>query len=256
VRPRILLVDDNEDFLDSTKDVIEDEGYEVFTAISGEEAVGEVESRAFDVVIMDIKMPGMNGVEAFIEMKKHSPNIKVIFCTAYIVESTIRQALREGAQAVLNKPFEMDDLLDTIEKILEGRPRCKILIADRDEHFCDRLSHLLSAHGYDAVAALFGPEAITKAVESDFDVLVLDHGLPLLDGIEVYRKIKSLQPNITAVITGNVREMNSKTFKDFKRQSGIVSVKKPIDENQLIDLLQQLCMIEHGNNHSMERSRS
>lgn len=244
--PRILLVDDNEDFLDSTKDVIEDEGYEVITATSGEEAVRKAEAYTLDVVVMDIKMPGMNGVQAFIEMKKHRPDVNVIMCTAYIVESTIRQALSEGARAVLNKPFEMDLLLRTIEKVLEGGPRCKILIADRDEHFCRRIDQFLCAQGFETATALYGPEALAKAGEVDFDVVILDIGLPLLDGVTVHSKIKTLLPDLTAsIITGSAVEMNSKTVRDLKRQRGIVSMKKPFDEATLYDLLQHLCLMDH-----------
>ena len=112
---KILLVDDNEAFLDSAMDVLEMEGFDVTTASSGEEGVRKVRSGSFDVVLMDIKMPGLNGVEAFIEMKKHHPNIRVIICTAYMIDDLIRQARREGAFAVLNKPFEIDLLLKTIE---------------------------------------------------------------------------------------------------------------------------------------------
>ena len=244
--PRILLVDDNEDFLDSTKDVIEEEGYEVITATSGEDAVLKAEDLSFDVVVMDIKMPGMNGVEAFIEMKKHRPDVKVIMCTAYIVESTIRQALSEGARAVLNKPFEMDLLLGTIERVLADTPRCKILIADRDERFCNRISEFLCAQGFDTATALYGPEAVAKASEVDFDVIILDIGLPLLDGIAAHHKIKVLLPHLTAsIITGSAKEMDSGTVRELKRQRGIVSMKKPFDEAELFDLLQHLCLIEH-----------
>ncbi len=248
--PRILLVDDNEDFLDNIKDVFEDEGYEVLTATSGEGAVQQVKTRSVDVVVMDIKMPGMNGVEAFIEMKKFSPGVKVIMCTAYIVEATIRQALREGAQAVLNKPFEMDVLFRTIETVLEGGPPCNILVADRDEEFCNRLSDYLNAQGYHTVTALYGPEAVTKACETSFNVLVLDKGLPLLDGIEVYHQIKKMQPNlIAAIITGHANEIDSKTLRELRRQPGVVSMKKPFDEAQLVYLLQDLCLTErHGDN--------
>jgi two-component system, NtrC family, response regulator HydG len=118
VKARILLVDDNEAFLDSTKDVLEDEGYEVVTAPSGEEAIRQVEAGDFHIVVMDIKMPGLSGVEAFVEMKKRRAKVKAIMCTAYIVESLIKKALAEGAVAVLNKPFEMDLLLRTIEQSL------------------------------------------------------------------------------------------------------------------------------------------
>jgi CheY-like chemotaxis protein len=250
VSPQILLVDDNEDFLDNMKDVFEDEGYEVLTARSGEEAVQQVKARPVDVVVMDIKMPGMNGVEAFIEMKKFDPGVKVIMCTAYIVEATIRQALSEGAQAVLNKPFEMEVLFRTVDTVLAGGPPCSILVADRDEEFCSRLGHYLSAQGYHTVTALYGPEAVTKAGATSFDVLVLDRGLPLLDGIAVYNRIKEMQPNIiAAIITGNANEIDSKTMRELRRQPGVVSMKKPFDEAQLVHLLQDLCLAErHGDN--------
>ncbi|MDQ7781470.1 MAG: response regulator [Desulfomonilaceae bacterium] len=243
--PRILLVDDNEDFLDNIKDVFEDEGYEVLTATSGEGAVQLVKDRPVDVVVMDIKMPGMNGVEAFIEMKKFKPGVKVIMCTAYIVEATIRRALSEGAQAVLNKPFEMEVLFRTVETVLEGGPPCNVLVADRDEEFCNRLGQCLRAHGYQAVTAVYGPEAVTKAGEASFDVLVLDKGLPLLDGLEVYDRIKKMQPNlVAAIITGNAHEMDSRTLRDLRRKPGVVTMKKPFDETELIHLLQDLCFTE------------
>ncbi|MFH1117295.1 MAG: response regulator [Pseudomonadota bacterium] len=248
--PRILLVDDNEDFLDNIKDVFEDEGYEVLTAKSGEEAVQQVRAESVDVVVMDIKMPGMNGVEAFIEMKKFNPDVKVVMCTAYIVEGTIRRALSEGAQAVLNKPFEMNVLLRTVETVLEVGPPCNILVADRDEEFCNRLGRYLGSLGYCAVTAQYGPEALTKAMEKNFDVLVLDMGLPLLDGIEVYKRIKEMQPNlIAAIITGAAGEIDSGTLRALRRQPGVVSMEKPFDEARLLHLLQDLCSAERRANN-------
>lgn len=248
--PRILLVDDNEDFLDNIKDVFEDEGYEVLTAINGEEAVLQVKTQPVDVVVMDIRMPGMNGVDAFVEMKKSNPGVKVIMCTAYIVETTIRRALREGAQAVLNKPFEMEVLFRTVEAVLHGGPPCSILVADRDEEFCNRLGDYLNARGYHAVTAMLGPEAVTRACETTFDVLVLDKGLPIMDGMAVYNRIKELQPNlIAAIITGNANEIDSRTMRDLRRKPGLVSMKKPFDEAQLVHLLQDICLAErHGDN--------
>ena len=68
---RVLLVDDNELFLDSARDVLEGEGYEVVTADSGEAALALVRAGHFPVVVMDIKMAGLNGVATFIEMKKY-----------------------------------------------------------------------------------------------------------------------------------------------------------------------------------------
>ena len=117
----ILLVDDNEEFLDSTKDVLEVEGYEVFTAKKGEDAIRMVGEQPFEVILMDIKMSGLSGVETFIEMKKINPSVKVIMVTAYSVESLIRQALEEGAYAVFKKPLNMSVLLKEIDIIIKSK---------------------------------------------------------------------------------------------------------------------------------------
>lgn len=242
MRSRILLVDDNEEFLDSTKDVIEDEGYEVLTATSGEEAVRRVVSEPFDLVIMDIKMPRMNGVDAFVEMKKVRPNIKVIMCTAYIVEATIRMALREGARAVLNKPFEMESLLSAIESAVKDRVQCSVLIADRSESVCSKLQDVVSAQGYLVATACFGPEAVTKATEQDFDVVVLDQGLPLLDGVEVYRRIaesRSMAP--ATIITGSRDELDCGRVQALKTGSRVTELTRPLDPQLLLAALENVC---------------
>jgi DNA-binding NtrC family response regulator len=121
LKREILLVDDNEEFLDSTKDVLEDEGYEVFTAKNGEDAFRMVRERPFEVILMDIKMPGSSGVETFIEMKSINPAVKVIMVTAYSIESLIRQALEEGAYAVFKKPLNMSMLLKEIDMIIKSK---------------------------------------------------------------------------------------------------------------------------------------
>ncbi|PXF57300.1 MAG: hypothetical protein C4B58_10395 [Deltaproteobacteria bacterium] len=117
---RILLVDDNEKFLDSIRDVLDNEDYKVVTATSGEEGIKLAGAQTFDVILMDIKMPGMNGVESFIEMKRHNPTVKVIMVTAYSVEDLMRQALDEGVFAILSKPVDMDRLFRMIEGICSG----------------------------------------------------------------------------------------------------------------------------------------
>jgi CheY-like chemotaxis protein len=118
VRGRILLVDDNAAYLDSAKDVLEEEGCRVQTAGSGEEAVFRVQTQDFDLVLMDIKMAGLNGVEALVQIKTHRPEVRVIMCTAHLVEGMINLAEREGAFAVLKKPFKTQELMDTIDRAM------------------------------------------------------------------------------------------------------------------------------------------
>ena len=119
---RVLIVDDNAMFLDSARDVLEGEAYLVVTVESGEEALRRTQVQDFPVVLMDIKMGGLNGVETFIEMKRYRPDARVIICTAHLVESLIQRAEQEGAFAILKKPIRTDLLLKTIERAFETHP--------------------------------------------------------------------------------------------------------------------------------------
>lgn len=238
MKGRLLLVDDNEAYLDSTKDVMEDEGYDVVTATGGKEAVQLVASQQFDVVVMDIKMPGMNGVESFIEMKKHNPDIKVIMCTAYIVEHLIRQALEQGALAVLNKPFEMGVLLKTIENVMEGTNSGRILLADSDRKYCAKLGGILKAGGHEVEVVHDGEDAIAMARTQNFDIIMLEMNLPLISGIEVHRRIKSMQGRILAsILIGYHGEMDPSIQRRLKGEEGALCLTKPLDTVQLLDLL-------------------
>ena len=147
MKGQLLLVDDNEEFLDSTRDVLDNEGYEIVTATSGEEALEMAGSQTFDVILMDIKMPGMNGVESFIEMKRRNPKVKVIMVTAYSVEDLMRQALDEGVFAVLSKPLDMDRLFRTIEDAKRDGNGGLILAVDDDKEICNNFMDILGERG-------------------------------------------------------------------------------------------------------------
>ena len=120
MKKRVLLVDDNAMFLDSARDVLEGEDFTVFTAESGEEALRQISVQNCPVVLMDIKMAGLNGVETFVEMKRIKPDVRVIICTAHLIEDLIQRAEREGAFAILKKPVMTRLLLETIERAIKG----------------------------------------------------------------------------------------------------------------------------------------
>jgi two-component system response regulator HydG len=241
MKGQILLVDDNEEFLDSTRDVLDDEGYEVVTATSGEEGIELAGAQTFDVILMDIKMPGMNGVESFIEMKRRNPGVKVIMVTAYSVEDLMRQALDEGVFAILSKPIDMDRLFRTIEDAKRDGKGGLVLAVDDDKEICNNFVDILSERGYEVVAAYDGEEAVTKAKTNIFDVLLLDMNLPLMNGLEVYRQIKSIQPNIMAIIvSGYAQEMDS-FITQALNENAYTFLRKPVNMDQLLGLVEGIC---------------
>ena len=112
----VLIVDDNSELCETLADVLEMAGFNVESAKGGEEGIEKVKERFFDVVVLDVMLPGMNGVEAFKEIKKINPKTKAIIMTAYALEELIKEAIAECVFAVLHKPFDMDKMLDLIER--------------------------------------------------------------------------------------------------------------------------------------------
>ena len=103
-KPRILVVDDEPGMRITLEGIIEDEGYDVAGVENGYEALAEVQKKSYDLIFMDIKMPGMNGVETYREIKKASPRSVVVMMTGFSVEELVKEALQEGADGVLYKP--------------------------------------------------------------------------------------------------------------------------------------------------------
>ena len=238
---RILLVDDNEDFLDSTKDVLNDEGYDVATATSGEEAIELAGTQPFDVILMDIKMPGMNGMESFIEMKRRNPKVKVIMVTAYSVEDLIRQALNEGVFAVLSKPLDIDGLFHMLDDVKKDGKGGLVLVVDDDKEICNNFVDILGERGYEVTAAYDGEEAVTKAEANTFDILLLDMNLPLLNGLEVYRRIKTMQPYIVAILVSGCTQVMDSLIMQALNENAYTFLKKPIHMGQLMGLVEGIC---------------
>jgi len=95
----ILLTDDNKEFVQNLSDILELKGYKVLTANDGFQALDIIRVTPVDLILMDIKMPVMNGVETYKKIKKISPVTPVIMLTAYALEELIQESLQEGAFA-------------------------------------------------------------------------------------------------------------------------------------------------------------
>ena len=111
----VLLVDDDDGIRFTLQGIIEDEGYSVFGAEDGYQAIELVKQIDFHWVFMDIRMPGLNGVETYLEIKKIRPSSKVVMMTGFSVEALVDKALEEGVYAVLYKPLPVEQLLDILK---------------------------------------------------------------------------------------------------------------------------------------------
>ena len=113
MKKRILVVDDDAMNLMLTKRILEKQ-YNVLLAESGKEALNKMKGEKIDLILLDIAMPGMNGIETFERMKEISVDIPVIFLTASGYEDDVRNAIRLGAVNYLKKPFFPQELMKRV----------------------------------------------------------------------------------------------------------------------------------------------
>ncbi|MFW6081487.1 MAG: sigma-54-dependent transcriptional regulator [Desulfosalsimonas sp.] len=118
MKPQILVVDDDSAHRQMLEAVLNEEGYEVSHAADGAEAVAAVEKRFYDLVLLDIRMAPMGGIEALKKIKEISPGIAVIIMTAYASVGTAVEALKSGAYDYLTKPLDIDELKILVKKTL------------------------------------------------------------------------------------------------------------------------------------------
>ncbi len=120
---KMMLVDDEERFLSTTKKLLARKGYDVLTAISGNEALEILKSRNIDVVILDVKMPGMDGMTTLKEIKRLFPLVEVIMLTGHATVDSAVEGLHSGATDYLMKPTDVNDLIKKAEEAFEKSQR-------------------------------------------------------------------------------------------------------------------------------------
>ena len=108
---RILVVDDDEFIRDGLTDLLNRDGHFVDTSPSGEDALDKVSNNIYNLVITDIKMPGMDGMGLLKEVKQLKPNLNVVLITAYATVETAIKAMKYGASDFITKPFKVDNIL-------------------------------------------------------------------------------------------------------------------------------------------------
>ena len=113
---KVLLVDDERDFVETLAERLEVRGFEVKTAFSGDECLDLILKHEFDVIVLDVLMPGKDGIETFREIKKLRPLAQVIMLTGNATVETAIEGMKLGAHDYLMKPTETEDLVEKITK--------------------------------------------------------------------------------------------------------------------------------------------
>ncbi len=234
---RILVVDDDADNANSMGELLEMEGHRPLVVHDGQSAIAAYLKEDFDIAFMDVMMPGKNGVESFLEIKRLKPGARVYMMTGYSVEQLLQQAIAGGAMGVFSKPVNLYQVLDAVSGLGTSGV---VLIAEDDPDFGPTLAQLINRNGYRCELVRNGRDAISRVIAGGVDVLVLDLRMPLINGIDVYATLKKQGRSVpTIIITGNASEHSKElALFDDVEVTGILN--KPFDPSALLDRLEKL----------------
>jgi DNA-binding NtrC family response regulator len=198
----VLIVEDEAIVRDSLRDWLTDSGYAVKVAREGYEALRIIEKEDFDMVLLDLRLPGKDGLQVLREARLRKPDLKGVIITAYPTVGTALEAMKLGAVDFLTKPLDLTRLESLIQEKsvvapLSAKP---ILVVDDEASIRESLKDWFLDAGYQVETAPDGEEALKLIGEKDFSLLILDLKLPGRDGIEVLREARRISPGLRGVI--------------------------------------------------------
>ncbi|NER33476.1 MAG: GAF domain-containing protein [Oscillatoria sp. SIO1A7] len=199
----VLVVDDDPSIRELLRQSLEEEGYEVREAQNGMEAISLAKAIAPDLVILDVKIPQIDGFDVAAVLKNDPQTMQIPIIILSIVEDRQR-GYRVGVDRYLTKPIDKSELLGEIGLLLEqGRSAKTVLIVDRNALVVKTLSDALLAQGYKAVEASDGWEGLQKAKEVKPDLIIIDSALSQeIDLVKTLRFTKDLE-NVSLIFLGD-----------------------------------------------------
>ena len=234
---RVLIADDDRMMVRTLCDVLRAHGWNVTGVHSGEAAVEQVAAEQFDVVLMDVRMEGITGVDALREMKRLRPRLQVVLMTAYSAAELLAQAEREGALQVLSKPVAIPGLIEILGR--ESGSDRRVLVVDDNREYLSTLCAVIERAGFVVSDAETLEEAVVKLEQNHPEVVLLDLRLSHIDVADSIVAIKRVSPAVAVILysgQGDVREAASHVPPAWIN----ACLQKPFPPEQLIGMLNAL----------------
>jgi two-component system, NtrC family, response regulator HydG len=233
----ILVVDDDVDACQNLADILGDLGYSVDVAHDGPSALEKVRRRAYDVALLDLKMPGMDGLTLYREIRKLQSSAVAIIVTAFAGGALAEQALAAGAAHVVAKPVDFPRLRRLVDEAV-GQPL--VMVIDDDADLCASLWDLLRERGFRVGIAHNEREASERLADQAFKVVLIDMKLPNGSGASVYRLVRGHRPEArTVLITGYRAEMDA-VVRQVVAEGADAVCYKPFDVAALLQTVAKL----------------
>lgn len=197
---RVLIVDDDRDLAESLADLIASRGHSASLAFSGEAGIALFRQHHFDVAFVDVKMPGLNGVQTFLGLRKIDPSAAVILMTGFSAEQVLRDATQAGVLRIIDRNAAVAEMMPIIEEV---KPRRVLIGAGPERALVGDLRFALAEHGYEVDVAYSAEEVLERALVGAVDAVVLDQRLPALSGFDLYLALRWAEHPVPTIIAAN-----------------------------------------------------
>jgi DNA-binding NtrC family response regulator len=210
---KILIADDDLQVRELFYNLLTKKGYRVITAAGGADAIEYCARENPDLVLLDINMPGIDGIDVLRKIKAANTSMKVVMLTG--MEQTIleNQARLSGAAGFLRKSLDIRVILTIIDETVKGENQPHtvavgktIMVVDDEPQIRSLLSDFLKKKGYEVETASNGEEAVQKAARSKPAAILLDMRMPGMDGIETLQKIRGIDRDVVVIMITAVED--------------------------------------------------
>lgn len=232
---RILVVDDDPWMVRTLKDVLRLHGWDVDAAANGSEAVAQVDRNEYTAVLMDLRMPDMDGLTAFHRIHVRRPDVPVMLMTAYAAEGVESEAMATGVKRVLHKPLDLRNILRMLDDVLLSTQA--VLVVDDDLPFLRTLASALRAHGHAVVEAPTLDNAVAFAQDSEPRVILLHLHLDHLDPTHAMRAIRAVNPGARLIVYSGRPGDFEKTISKMRGGDVLAALPKPLPMEHLLEII-------------------
>lgn len=235
---RVLVVDDDRQMVRTLCDILALQGWDAIGAYSGEAAVERVRAGGVSAVLMDVKMGGINGVDALKQMKAVDPRLPIVLMTAHAAREILAEAEHEGAMRVLHKPVALPELVELLRQSLaDDRP---VLVIDDDPAFLRTICDVLRGHGYAAMEAASLTDALSLLARDSAMVVVLDLLLDDVQPHEAIVAIKRVSPAVALILCSGHPRLLDEAAASVPGGWITARLRKPFAPEQLMGILGDL----------------
>jgi heterodisulfide reductase subunit A len=256
---QILVMEDEASVAEGLEMILKEKGYRVDLAKTGKEALKVLDQKEFDLLVADLRLPDMNGMDVIREARKKKTRAEVIVITGYASVPSAVEAMKTGVIDYLPKPFTEEEFIGRVERALERRegplpkgrkessetseikadvqaeekvPRVHVLVVEDEPSVGMGLKMILMEKGYGVDLVGTGKEALKEAEQREYELLVADLRLPDMNGTQIIRKMKKSHPRTQVIAITGYSDVS--TAVEAMKTGAVDYMAKPFTEEEFL----------------------